>query len=117
MHRSRLCGFIIDCRTDDLDAAARFWSGALGMPSLGAEGARYIRLDGSRRDLTVEVQSVEHPSHVHLDIETDDVEAETARLERLGARRVENVRTWCVMEAPTGQLLRRARAPLARIRP
>ena len=31
MHRSRLAGFIIDCRTDDLHGAARFWSGALGM--------------------------------------------------------------------------------------
>ena len=25
MHRSRLAGFIIDCETDDLDAAAEFW--------------------------------------------------------------------------------------------
>ena len=29
-HRSRLAGFIIDCNTDDLDAAADFWSQALG---------------------------------------------------------------------------------------
>jgi len=40
---------------------------------------------------------------VHLDIESDDVDAEVARLEALGARQVERVRTWCVMEAPTGQ--------------
>ena len=31
MHKSRLAGFIIDCETDDLPAAAAFWSGALGM--------------------------------------------------------------------------------------
>ena len=31
MHKSRLAGFIIDCQTDDLDAAPRFWSAALGM--------------------------------------------------------------------------------------
>ena len=30
MHRSRLAGFIIDCNTDDLDAATDFWAGALG---------------------------------------------------------------------------------------
>lgn len=30
MHRSRLCALLIDCNTDDLDAAARFWSDALG---------------------------------------------------------------------------------------
>lgn len=29
-HRSRLAGFIIDCRTEDLPSAARFWSAALG---------------------------------------------------------------------------------------
>ena len=29
-HRSRLSGFIIDCKTDDLDAATDFWSQALG---------------------------------------------------------------------------------------
>jgi hypothetical protein len=39
----------------------------------------------------------------HLDIETDDVDAEMARLERLAARRVEQGRTFWVMEAPTGQ--------------
>jgi len=40
---------------------------------------------------------------VHLDIETDDIEAEARRLEALGARRIEQVHTWLVMEAPTGQ--------------
>jgi hypothetical protein len=32
MHRSRLAGIIIDCRTEDLDKAAEFWSAALGYP-------------------------------------------------------------------------------------
>jgi hypothetical protein len=40
---------------------------------------------------------------LHLDIESDDVEAEVLRLEKLGAKRVANVRTWVVLEAPTGQ--------------
>ena len=30
VHRSRLSGFIIDCETDDLAAAADFWAAALG---------------------------------------------------------------------------------------
>ena len=42
-------------------------------------------------------------SRVHLDIETDDIEAEVKRLEKLGAKRIEAVQTWWVMEAPTGQ--------------
>lgn len=44
-----------------------------------------------------------HAGRVHLDIETDDIDAEVSRLEQLGARRVAQVRTWWVMEAPTGQ--------------
>ena len=80
MHKSKLAGFIVDCQSGDLAAAAEFWGGALGM----------------------EVQKVAHPSRVHLDIETDDIAAEVARLERLGARRVQQVHTWWVMEAPTG---------------
>lgn len=105
-HRSRLAGFIIDCQTDDLDTAARFWSDALGLP-IGElspeESATYAKLDDGPGDLHIEVQKVTHPSRVHLDIETDDIEAEVARLEALGAKRVQSVHTWCVMEAPTGQ--------------
>jgi catechol 2,3-dioxygenase-like lactoylglutathione lyase family enzyme len=103
MHQSRLAGFILDCRTEDLERAATFWSAALGMRDLGAEGSVYRRLDARARDLVVEVQAVAHPSRVHVDIEADDVEAEIRRLEALGARRVEQRKTWQVMEAPTGQ--------------
>ena len=106
MHKSRLAGFIIDCKTDDLQAAAEFWGGALGMelrtlPS--DEADKYVQLVDPGDRLHVEVQSVSHPSRVHLDIESDDVEAEVRRLEALGARRVQQVHTWWVMEAPTGQ--------------
>jgi hypothetical protein len=30
MHRSRLCAVLIDCKTSDVDEAARFWGEALG---------------------------------------------------------------------------------------
>jgi len=103
MHRSRLAGFIIDCRTDDLDAATRLWSGALGMPAVEREDGIYDRLDAAARDLAVEVQRVQHDSRLHLDIESDDIEAEAARLEGLGAKKVAFVKRWWVMEAPTGQ--------------
>ena len=106
MHKSRLAGFIIDCNTPDLHAAARFWSAALGMKLRqlpAAEGEQYVALDDPDERLHVEVQSVSHPSRVHLDIESDDIEAEVRRLEALGARRVAQIHTWWVMEAPTGQ--------------
>jgi catechol 2,3-dioxygenase-like lactoylglutathione lyase family enzyme len=104
-HKSKLCGFIIDCRTDDLAAAAEFWGRALGMEirALPAEeGEKYVRLVDRNSELHIEVQKVDHPSRVHLDIEADDIEAEVRRLESLGARRVANIHTWWVMEAPTG---------------
>jgi len=106
MHKSRLAGFIIDCQTEDLDAAARFWSAALGLraeSAAEAADALYRTLKTAPEQPHLEVQKVEHPSRVHLDIETDDIEAEVSRLVKLGARRVERVQTWYVMEAPTGQ--------------
>jgi len=105
-HKSRLCGFIIDCGGERLDESAAFWSGALGMPTVASdrpEDGGYCLLDARNRDLDVEVQQVRHPSGVHLDIETDDVEAEVCRLESLGAIRVRQVRDWWVLKAPTGQ--------------
>jgi len=106
MHKSRLGGFIIDCRTDDLKTAATFWSKALGMEMrglAGEQGENYIRLIEPEDYFHLEVQSVDHESRVHLDIESDDVEAEAKRLEKLGAKRVAKVHTWIVMQAPTGQ--------------
>ncbi len=105
-HRSRLAGFIIDCQTDDLEAAAEFWSRALGA-SIGestADGtSAYVEFDDTPGDLHIEVQKVSHPSRVHIDIESDDIDAEADRLEKLGAKRIGFVRRWWVMEAPTGQ--------------
>jgi predicted enzyme related to lactoylglutathione lyase len=105
-HRSRLAGFIIDCQTGDIDAAATFWAGALGL-AIGdkqIEGAaEYVEFQSGASGLHIEVQKVQHPSRVHLDIETDDLEAEAARLEALGAKKVAFVKRWWVMEAPTGQ--------------
>ncbi len=105
-HKSRLAGFIIDCRTDDLKAAAEFWSQALGYPvgeHTQEDEAEYYKLDGTAADLHVEVQKVSHASRVHLDIEADDIDAEAARLEALGATRIGFVKRWWVMQAPSGQ--------------
>lgn len=105
MHRSRLAGFIIDCNTTDLEAAARFWSAALGVEVSNSDtaGPQYRTLATAPDEVHIEVQQVDHPSRVHLDIEADDIEAEVRRLEKLGARRIGPVKSWYVMEAPTGQ--------------
>jgi predicted enzyme related to lactoylglutathione lyase len=106
MHKSRLAGFCIDCKTDDLERAARFWSAVLGysLKDPAAEpSSNYRELETGPTDVHIEVQQVQHDSRVHLDIEADDIEAEVRRLEGLGAKRVQHIRTWWVMEAPTGQ--------------
>jgi len=106
MHHSRLAGFVIDCKVDDLEQAATFWSEALGYPlkDAAAESSpKYRQLTTGEGGLHIEVQKVAHESRLHLDIETDDIEAEVRRLEVLGAKRVHKVHTWWVMEAPTGQ--------------
>lgn len=101
MHRSRLSTILIDCQSDLMDAGTEFWSGALGR-RVTEVSPRYTSLHTPEQELTVELQRVGEPSSVHLDIETDDVEAEVARLEKLGARRKRQVKTWWVMEAPSG---------------
>src|SRR5262245_16955196 len=105
-HRSRLAGFIIDCQTDNLDPAAAFWSKALGVtiadPDAGDVSGEYQMFGATPGDLHIEVQKVDHPSRVHLDIEADDIDAEAERLEKLGARKIAFVRRWWVLEAPSG---------------
>jgi len=53
-------------------------------------------------EVSVQIQRVEHESRVHLDIETDDIPAEVARLEKLGAAVDKRLQRWVVMRAPTG---------------
>lgn len=105
MHKSRLGCLVIDCKTDDLDREAKFWSKALGGETFrryepGDENYRGIATDESQP--RVLLQKVTHESRVHLDIETDDIDAEIERLRNLGAKEIERIRHWCVMEAPSG---------------
>ena len=105
MHHSRLACLVIDCRTDDLGRDTDFWSAALGLPvkSVPEGSPPYAKLSVPQGEPNIWLQQVEHESRVHLDIETDDLEAEVERLEALGARRIGFVKRWWVMEAPSGQ--------------
>jgi hypothetical protein len=106
MHRSRINGLLIDCNTDDVQGAARFWAAALGRPidpdHPGTRGD-YVMLETPPDELSIQIQRVDHESRVHLDIETDDIPAEVARLETLGATIDTRMERWVVMRAPTGQ--------------
>jgi len=105
MHKSRLAGVVIDCRTDDLQREAGFWGAALGYepekPSK-ERNPKYVVLGTKPDEAQVMLQRVDHPSRAHLDFETDDVDAEVQRLEGLGATTVERLERWVVMEAPSG---------------
>lgn len=106
MHHSRLCAVLIDCKVSDVDEAAQFWGRALGRPvDLDHPGSRdkYRMLETQPDEPIVQIQRVDHESRVHIDIETDDIPAEVARLEKLGAKVVDRLARWVVMQAPTGQ--------------
>ena len=97
---------MIDCKVDDIAQAARFWAEALGRPidpdHPGTRGD-YVMLENRPDEISVQIQRVDHESRIHLDIETDDIPAEVARLEKLGARVDKRMERWVVMEAPSGQ--------------
>ncbi|GAA3305398.1 hypothetical protein GCM10020218_106910 [Dactylosporangium vinaceum] len=94
----------IDVPRADHDATVAFWSGALGAP-LERVG-QYPEFSGAKlpdHDMIVLAQRLgDGPARVHLDFHTDDVDAEVARLERLGATRLERAGNWQVMRDPAG---------------
>jgi len=105
MHKSRLAALVIDSQVDDINLAANFWGKALGYKTIKSDeewAEKYVHLEVKDNDLRVLVQKVEHPSRVHLDIETENIKAEVKRLEGLGATIVKIMERWTVMEAPTG---------------
>ena len=94
-HRSRLCHFVID--VDDLDRGLSFWSAALDAKEEALpenSQAVYRRLHLPDSELRILLQLTDDPKaqkeRMHLDIESDDIEAEVRRLEALGACRFDH---------------------------
>jgi hypothetical protein len=109
MHHSRLCAVLIDCKTADLEEAAHFWAAALGRPvDLGHPMSRhnYRMLETRLDEVIIEIQQVEHESRAHIDIETDD---------KLGARVVNRLERWVVMQALQQNGYAAGSAPLNRL--
>ena len=104
------CGPVLHTRPDRPHATReplQFGAEIYGHAGLEADTepgeTQYVLLKTRPEEVHIEVQKVDHPSRLHLDIETDDIEAEVARLVLLGAKRIGPVHGWVVMEAPTGQ--------------
>jgi predicted enzyme related to lactoylglutathione lyase len=106
MHRSLLRQVLIDVHRDDYPAAVAFWSAALGgRVEPEPDNPEYVSLRDHLAAVEVMIQDIgDTPSRVHLDFESDDVEAEVRRLEALGATRVQQVRSWWVLRDPAGLL-------------
>jgi len=98
-----LVAALVDVPQELFEQEAGFWSGALGAEQhRDADDPDYAHLGEVTPGFELYVQRVGASARVHLDIETDDVEAEVRRLETLGATRVEQIKTWWVMRDPAG---------------
>lgn len=108
MHRSRIGVVLIDHPVESYDAAAAFWAAATGSsratPDGPPEDNPYESLDRLGGDVLLELQRTGSGTapRVHLDIETDDVEAETERLLGLGATVVQRHERYVVLDDPGG---------------
>ncbi|SBT40411.1 VOC family protein [Micromonospora auratinigra] len=106
MHRSRLYALIVDAPRATAGAAADFWSAALGAPThVEPTEPQFTDLLDVVPGLVTAVQAVDDAPRYHLDIETDDVEAEVDRLVTLGATPVSRWQGCQVLRAPGGHLL------------
>lgn len=99
-HQSRVCAVLFDVDSSSYETAARFWAAALGRDLNFDSNDKYTTLQGEV-DYMIQNADAEREG-MHIDIETDDVEAEVARLERLGAKKRNKVKDWWVMIAPGG---------------
>jgi hypothetical protein len=108
-HRSKIRHVFIDVADADHDRELAFWAGVSdGRPQqwLPDHPEFHTLAPGGQErsaQVFVHVQRLgADATRLHLDIETDDVDAEVARLERLGAERLDRLPHWQVMRSPAG---------------
>ena len=115
-HYSRLSKIVIDVPPGDHDAELAFWRAATGKTL--EQYTRHPEYHGGvlTADFGLLVQRLEDGQpRVHVDIHTDDMAAEVARLEALGAERVSEVDFWCVLRDPAGLLFCVVSEPAGRL--
>ena len=94
---------MVDVPAADRAAEVAFWQGATGTQL--THYTRFPEYHGGSvtGTLALLVQELgDGPARIHVDIHTDDLDAEVARLEALGARRTDATGHWVVMRDPAG---------------
>lgn len=103
MHRSRLQVVLIDSPPETAEAGIAFWAGALGREPEPEKGTPFTVLAPMGSGQVLAHQRLEEgPSRIHLDLETDNTDAEVARVEALGAKRLREVDGCVQMQDPMG---------------
>ena len=97
---------VFDFPSDVHEAARDFWQVALLADiRQGTNYPEYHVLEHPAALGSVMVQHLEQgTSHIHVDIETDDLEAEVSRLVDAGAQIVRQYEPWTVLRDPGGLL-------------
>ncbi|GAA1698429.1 VOC family protein [Nonomuraea maheshkhaliensis] len=109
MHRTRVYALLLDTPAPEAEAAVAFWAAALGATARPLPDAeQFISLHGALPEVAphVAVQSMDDGApRMHVDIETDDVEAETRRLIELGASEVGRWQECRTLRTPGGHVM------------
>ncbi|MEZ5379550.1 MAG: VOC family protein [Acidimicrobiales bacterium] len=102
-HRSHLAAVVIDVPEDRVETTTNFWGAALGRPLRQLDHDEFWGVRVSTAMVLLVQRLGEGAPRVHIDIHTDDVPAEVARLEALGAVVASSFAQWTVMTDPSGQ--------------
>lgn len=108
MTRNLLNTINIDVPAGAVEETVAFWSAALGATPLRTRMKQYTILENAAEPHRVVIQEIEEgPAGVHIDVHTDDLDAEIERLVGLGASLVDpqwrdHPGQWVVMCDPAG---------------
>ena len=102
-----MAGILIDTPSAQVGTEVEFWSQALGTATYSPpDEEQFTALVGAVPDFFTVVQSTgDDAPRYHVDIETDDLAAEVARLTALGAQSLTRWKDAITMRSPSGHLL------------
>ncbi len=108
-HRSRVAQLVVDAPADRFDAECAFWAAATGWSERTGRRPEFRRLlppaSSPLQLLLHRLDERDAPVRAHLDIDTDDIDAEVRRLVALGAAVTaasEHGGSWVTLVDPVG---------------